>query len=99
MYYLKGGICQQKGIRVGQADIFCSQYAQASCNEQRILAPIEHTCKIIYGSIRIRTSHAFYEGGNDVVVHFATLVINGCVFLEARCDGFVVYGDPFPCRK
>ena len=66
-----------------QTDIFGSEYAQASCNKERVLASIKHAGKIIYSSIGIRTSDTLYESGNYIIMHFSSLIIYCRIFLQA----------------
>ena len=96
-HHLKAGICQQQGIGIGKAHIFRCRQAQATRDEQRIFPAVNHPGKVINGSIGVRSANTLYKGGNNVVMHFPVLIVNGHVLLDGlRHKGVIDDDGVFP---
>ena len=80
---IEGGIGKKKGIGIGQADIFGRTNHQSAGNKLRVLASLYHTSKPIEGSIRITSPDTLDECRDDVVMHFAILVVGKGILLQA----------------
>ncbi len=99
MNYLKCGIGQKKGIRIGKTYVFCCQNAEPACDEKRVFSSIQHTGKIIHGSIRIRSAHTLDECRDHIIVHLAALVVYGRVLLKAGSHPLIIYHHSLSTHK
>ena len=79
----EAGIGKEKGVGVGETDVFRCAEAKSAGYEQGVFSSVQHPGKIIDGGIGIRSANAFYKGGNDIIVHLAILIVNGDVLLQA----------------
>ena len=91
MHNIETGIGQKHCIRVGEADVFGCQYAEPPGNKKRVFTGAKHPCQIIYGSVGIRASDAFYKGAYHVLVHLALFVVDCNVFFQAVAHNLVAY--------
>ena len=80
---IEGGVGEQKGIGICQADVLGSADDKSAGDELRVFPTLDHTCKPVEGGIGIGTPNALDEGGDDVVVHLALLVVGQGILLEA----------------
>ncbi len=72
-----------RAVGVGIADVFTCQDQHSSRDELHVLAAFDHSGEIIQRRVGVASSKRFNERRDDVVMLFATLVVNGDVFL---CD-------------
>ena len=62
-------------LRVGVADVLGGEDHHATRDEERVFAGLEHAHQPVEGGVGIAAAHAFDEGGDDVVVLLARLVV------------------------
>ena len=93
MYRIKTGICQKKSIGIGQTYIFRSRNQQTTRNEFGVFAAFHHPGQPIHGRLRIASSYGFDESRDDVVMHFAVLVVGQRIFLQAFHHGGIIDND------
>ena len=72
---LLGGHRDLQGARVGVADVLGGEDDHAPGDEQRILAGLEHPRQPVDGGVGVGAAQTLDEGGDDVVVLFAALVV------------------------
>ena len=65
-----------EGLRVGKADILYCHADQAAGNEQRFLACHQHARHVIQRRLRIGPANRLVQGGNQVVMPLAILVVH-----------------------
>ena len=72
---LVGGHRDLQGAGVGHADVLRGEPHDAARHVQRVLAGLQHAGKPVHGRVRIGVAHGLVQGGDDVVVLLAMLVI------------------------
>src|SRR5712691_10162685 len=70
-------------MRIGVANVLGGEDDHASDDEQRVLAGFEHAHEPVNRRVRVAAAQTLDEGGNDVVVLFAALVIEQCLVLSS----------------
>ena len=88
---VEAGVGKQQRVGVGQSDVFGGGDDEAAGYEGRVLTAFYHACQPVDGAIRVAAANGFDEGGDDVVVHLAVLIVGKRVLLQAF--GHHVVGD------
>ena len=88
---LKRGMCHQKRLRVGVADVLRSMNHNATGDKLRILPCIDHAREPIDRGIGVATAHGLDERTDNVVVHVAVFVIRKAATRVG--DLHVIHGD------
>src|SRR5690606_14573353 len=70
-------------------NIFTGQNHHSSGYEFRILSSGYHSGKIIYCSIGVTTSYRLYKGRDDIIMHFAILIILADILKYYFFDRFI----------
>ena len=90
-----GDLCCRGGlhhrVRVGQADVFGSQDAQPSRDEDWIGPAFDHSRQPVQCGARIGVSHRFDEGRDQVVMVFALAIVGEASAAEGLDQG--CFGD------
>ena len=98
MHGIESGICKKQCIRIGEADIFRSQYHHTPCYEFRFLTSRNHPRKPIKSGIGVGTAYALYKSGNYIIVHLSVLIVGGRILLKAVSDYPVIDHHSFTRR-
>ncbi len=90
----RGG--QQQGQGIGLADVLHRHAHQPPGDEQWVLPAVEHAGQPVEGGVRIGAAHRLMQGGDQVVVLLAVLVVGGAALLQhlAQLGRRERLGDP-----
>ena len=83
---VEGGIGEQQCVGVGESDVLGGRDDHAAGNELRVFPTLYHACHPVEGGVGVAATDALDEGGDDVVVHLAVLVVGQGVLLQALLD-------------
>ena len=86
----EAGIGKEKGVGIAVADVFGGEDEHAAGDEDGVFATFNHAGEPVDGSVGVASAHGFDEGTDDVVVHFALLVVEGKVLLDDVGGALVV---------
>ena len=85
-----------QGTGVGQSDIFAGKPGQASGDVKGVFSCFQHPGQPVNCGIRVRISHGFVQGGDQIVVFLSIFVVEkgllgGALFqgLSGYCNGIV----------
>ena len=82
----RGGQCgvrQHQRHRISQPNIFGGANDDASGDETRVFAGVDHFCEPVKRGVGVAAAHGFDERGNRVVMGVAIAVIHDGFFLDA----------------
>ena len=90
-----GDLCGRGGldhcVRVGEADVFGSEDAEPSCDEDRVGAAFDHSRQPVQSGACIGVSHGFDQGRDQVEMVFALAVVGEAGAAERLDQG--CFGD------
>ena len=72
---LERGLGDEKRLRVRVANVLRGEDEDAARDELDVLARVDHARQPVERSVGIASAHGLDEGGDDVVVHVARLVV------------------------
>ena len=90
MDYPEGGVGQQQRVRIGEPYVLGGEDAEAAGDEERVFPSFEHPGHPVHCCVGVGTAHALDEGGDDVVMHLAVLVVDCDVLLQALGHAAIV---------
>ena len=79
---IEGGIRQQQGVGIRQSHILARTDYHSAGNELRVFASFYHARHPIERRIGVAATDALDEGGDDVIVHIALLVVSKGILLK-----------------
>ena len=88
---LKCGMCHQKRLRIGVADVLGSVDHNAASNKLGILSCIDHAREPINGGIGVASAHRLDERTDNVVVHVTVFVVRKATTRVGNLN--VIHGD------
>ena len=79
---VEGGIGQQQGVGIGQADILSGTDHQTAGDELRVFPTLYHACQPVERRVGVGTADALDEGRDDIIVHLPVLIVGQRILLQ-----------------
>lgn len=86
---IEGGIGQQQGVRIGQADILGGTDHHSAGNKLGVFPTLYHAGHPVEGGIGVAATDALDEGRYDIIVHLAVFVVGQRILLQTADNKFV----------